>query len=90
MSDVLDHPAGDPALVPTERPGICAPQKLDLKEMLQQAATLPPLRARRDDIIPLAENYLKKIKAKMNTPLTSISQEAKTFRLGSRLSVCWK
>ena len=37
---------------------------------------LPPLRARRDDIIPLAENYLKKIKAKMNTPLTSISQEA--------------
>ena len=37
---------------------------------------LPPLRARRDDIIPLAENYLKKLKAKMNTPLTSISQEA--------------
>lgn len=38
---------------------------------------LPPLRARRDDIVPLAENYLKKLKAKMDTPLTSISQEAK-------------
>ena len=37
---------------------------------------LPPLRARRDDIIPLAENYLKKLKMKMNTPLTSISPEA--------------
>ena len=37
---------------------------------------LPPLRARRDDIIPLAENYLKKLKMKLNTPLTSISKEA--------------
>lgn len=37
---------------------------------------LPPLRARRDDIIPLAEKYLKKLKMKMNTPLTSISPEA--------------
>lgn len=37
---------------------------------------LPPLRARQEDIIPLAENYLKKLKMKLNTPLTSISPEA--------------
>lgn len=37
---------------------------------------LPPLRSRQEDIIPLAENYLKKLKTKLKTPLTSISQEA--------------
>lgn len=37
---------------------------------------LPPLRTRRDDIIPISENYLKKLKLKLNTPLSSISPEA--------------
>ena len=37
---------------------------------------LPSLRTRRDDIIPISENYLKKLKLKLNTPLTSISPEA--------------
>lgn len=37
---------------------------------------LPSLRTRRDDIIPIAENYIRKLKLKMNTPLTSISPEA--------------
>lgn len=37
---------------------------------------LPPLRVRRDDIIPIAENYIKKLKTKLNTPLKSISPEA--------------
>ena len=42
---------------------------------------LPPLRARKDDIVPLAANYLKKLKTKMNTPLMSISQEANAVLL---------
>ena len=37
---------------------------------------LPPLRVRKDDIIPIAENYLKKLKIKLNTPLKVISPEA--------------
>ena len=37
---------------------------------------LPSLRTRRDDIIPIAENYIRKLKLKLNTPLTSISPEA--------------
>lgn len=37
---------------------------------------LPSLRTRRDDILPIAENYIRKLKLKLNTPLTSISQEA--------------
>lgn len=37
---------------------------------------LPPLRVRKVDIIPIAENYLKKLKVKLNTPLKVISPEA--------------
>ena len=37
---------------------------------------LPPLRVRKGDIIPIAENYLKKLKMKLNTPLKVISPEA--------------
>lgn len=42
---------------------------------------LPPLRSRKDDIIPISENYLKKLKLKLNTPLTSISQETQEILL---------
>lgn len=37
---------------------------------------LPPLRVRKEDILPIAENYLKKLKVKLNTPLKAISEEA--------------
>lgn len=39
---------------------------------------LPPLRTRKDDIIPISENYIKKLKLKMDTPLSSISPEARS------------
>lgn len=42
---------------------------------------LPPLRTRRDDIIPISENYIKKLKLKMDTPLSSISPEARQLLL---------
>ena len=42
---------------------------------------LPPLRTRKDDIIPISENYLKKLKLKLNTPLSVISEEAKEILL---------
>ena len=36
---------------------------------------LPPLRERKGDIMPIAENYLKKLHLKMETPLQSFSEE---------------
>ena len=42
---------------------------------------LPPLRTRKDDIIPISENYIKKLKLKMDTPLSSISPEARQLLL---------
>ena len=42
---------------------------------------LPPLRTRRDDIIPISENYIKKLKLKMDTSLSSISPEARQLLL---------
>ncbi len=40
---------------------------------------LPPLRERQGDILSIAEDYLKKLKMKMDTPLTSFSDEVKKF-----------
>ena len=42
---------------------------------------LTPLRTRKDDIIPISENYIKKLKLKMDTPLSSISPEARQLLL---------
>lgn len=42
---------------------------------------LPPLRTRKDDIIPISEKYIKKLKLKMDTPLSSISPEARQLLL---------
>ena len=42
---------------------------------------LPPLRTRRDDIIPISENYIKKLKLKMDSSLSSISPEARQLLL---------
>ena len=42
---------------------------------------LPPLRTRRDDIIPISENYIKKLKLKMDTSLSCISPEARQLLL---------
>lgn len=42
---------------------------------------LPSLRVRKDDIIPIAWNYLEKLKTRMNTPLKSISPEAEKLLL---------
>lgn len=42
---------------------------------------LPSLRTRRDDIIPISENYIKKLKLKMDTSLSSISPEARQLLL---------
>ena len=38
---------------------------------------LPPLRERKGDIMPIAENYLKKLHLKMETPLQSFSEEVR-------------
>lgn len=38
---------------------------------------LPPLRDRKGDIMPIAENYLKKLHLKMETPLQSFSEEVR-------------
>lgn len=37
---------------------------------------LPPLRERKEDIIPISLNYLERLKTKMTTPLCRISPEA--------------
>lgn len=37
---------------------------------------LPPLRDRKEDIIPISLNYLERLKTKMTTPLRTISHEA--------------
>ena len=38
---------------------------------------LPPLRERQGDIMPIAENYLKKLHLKMETPLQSFSDQVR-------------
>lgn len=42
---------------------------------------LPPLRNRKTDIIPIAMNYLEKVRSKMSTPLKTISPEAEAVFL---------
>lgn len=42
---------------------------------------LPPLRQRKDDIIPIAFNYIERLKEKLETPLTSINKEVKSLFL---------
>lgn len=37
---------------------------------------LPPLRRRKSDIMPIAANYLNRLRTKLNTPLKSFSEEA--------------
>ena len=45
---------------------------------------LPPLRERKGDIMPIAENYLKKMRQKMETPLRSFSDEVVEYFLSYR------
>lgn len=40
---------------------------------------LPPLRQRKGDIIPIAENYLSRLKTIIDTPLASFDQEVKSI-----------
>lgn len=42
---------------------------------------LPPLRERREDILPIAMNYLKKLKLSFSTPVERFSPEAQEFFL---------
>ncbi|UFH65962.1 sigma 54-interacting transcriptional regulator [Clostridium cadaveris] len=42
---------------------------------------IPPLRQRKGDIIPIAYNYIEKIKEKLETPLDSISPEVENLFL---------
>jgi len=42
---------------------------------------LPPLRERQEDIIPIAENYLKKLKLTFRTPVESFSEDVKDLFL---------
>lgn len=42
---------------------------------------LPPLRIRRNDILPIAQNYLEKLKARVNSNLKSISPQVIEFFL---------
>lgn len=69
---------------------IVAATNRDLREMIKEGkfredlfyrisvinVKLPPLRERKDDIIPISLNYLERLKTKMTTPLSSISPEA--------------
>ena len=45
---------------------------------------LPPLRERKGDIMPIAENYLKKMRQKMETPLRSFSDEVVEYFISYR------
>lgn len=40
---------------------------------------LPPLRNRTEDIMPIAQNYLKKLKQKLDTPIEDFSTPVKNF-----------
>lgn len=40
---------------------------------------LPPLRKRTEDIMPIAHNYLKKLKQKLDTPIENFSTPVKNF-----------
>lgn len=70
---------------------IVAATNRDLREMIKEGkfredlfyrisvinVKLPPLRDRKEDIIPISLNYLERLKTKMTTPLRTISHEAK-------------
>lgn len=74
---------------------VIAATNCDLEEMMQQGKfrkdlfyrvgvinlELPPLRERQDDILPIAMNYLKKLKLNLSTPLERFSPEAADFLL---------
>lgn len=69
---------------------IVAATNRDLREMIKEGkfredlfyrisvinVKLPPLRDRKEDIIPISLNYLERLKTKMTTPLSRISPEA--------------
>lgn len=69
---------------------IVAATNRDLREMIKEGkfredlfyrisvinVKLPPLRDRKEDIIPISLNYLERLKTKMATPLRTISHEA--------------
>lgn len=69
---------------------IVAATNRDLKEMIKEGkfredlfyrisvinVKLPPLRERKEDIIPISLSYLERLKTKMTTPLCKISPEA--------------
>ena len=69
---------------------IVAATNRDLREMIKEGkfredlfyrisvinVKLPPLRDRKEDIIPISLNYLELLKTKMTTPLRTISHEA--------------
>lgn len=69
---------------------IVAATNRDLREMIKEGkfredlfyrisvinVKLPPLRERKEDIIPISLNYLERLKTKMTTPLCRISPEA--------------
>lgn len=69
---------------------IVAATNRDLREMIKEGkfredlfyrisvinVKLPPLRDRKEDIIPISLNYLERLKTKMTTPLRTISPEA--------------
>ena len=69
---------------------IVAATNRDLREMIKEEkfredlfyrisvinVKLPPLRDRKEDIIPISLNYLERLKTKMTTPLRTISHEA--------------
>lgn len=68
---------------------IVAATNRDLREMIKEGkfredlfyrisvinVKLPPLRDRKEDIIPISLNYLERLKTKMTTPLRTISHE---------------
>lgn len=72
---------------------IIAATNCDLEEMMQQGKfrkdlfyrigviniELPPLRERQDDIMPIAMNYLKKMKMSLATPVEKFSLEVREF-----------
>lgn len=72
---------------------VVAATNRDLKELIREGKfredlyyrinvidlVLPPLRERRDDILPIAKSYLERLKQRLETPVTSFSPEAEAI-----------
>jgi len=90
MEDKTFEPLGSTARIRVETRIICATNK-DLAAMVREGLfredlyyrintitiRIPPLRERREDILPLAEHFLAQLSASIGKPMKGISEEAR-------------